>query len=372
MTTEIAGLIHITGAYNAGKTTLAITYDPLHTVMFDFERSAEGFVCELPVGKYYDMAGNGVALYNAVTNAFNSVPAGQFSVAIIDNISPLEQAIVAYVEQNPRQFGLTPGQVEKSNQLIYGPARQEFRRLLDVLHRAGCRTIIVTSQLQEKYLMAGRPSGIMYPRSMNTLAPLSSLTLWLRPRPASRVPSALVVKDRLGRPLWVTEIGADYVIVRTPRGEEKLSGVWYNAVVRAMRMNEITSLPAAVPVQRLPRRIPVCTWSAIRRYLDEPADWDNPAPGEVPDEEELRLLSGTLSPEQRDMLRLAVLDAEREAKTSRSEDDGDIPATAGELVARAIGELHLSPSDIVAALGRPAGEVDDFAAAWRTLQEYKK
>lgn len=137
-------------------------------------------------------------------------------------------------------------------------------------------------------------------------------------------------------------------------------------------MNEITSLPAAVPVQRLPRRIPVCTWSAIRRYLDEPADWDNPAPGEVPDEEELRLLSGTLSPEQRDMLRLAVLDAEREAKTSRSEDDGDIPATAGELVARAIGELHLSPSDIVAALGRPAGEVDDFAAAWRTLQEYKK
>ncbi len=379
----VRGLVHVSGPHGVGKTTFALSAgSPLDMIYFDFERSAEGFVQVYPTKKYHNILNefmlqhqgsrDETLLYWFTKSLFDAVPPNTYKVAVIDNASPLESSIVAEVEKYPTKYGLTVGQIGKMNQLVYGPAREEVRRLVDTLHSKGIPLVVVTTHLQDDYA-GNQPSGLQHPRGMRTFASVSVLTLWLRPNRGKKVPSAMVLKDRLGRLLWVVRVDEEKqeVIAHGLEGEQVYGKATYEAVVSSGKENRIVRYPAAVPVPTLPRRLPVASWGAIAGYLETPANWDAPQEGEVPTEEELHLLNKTLTPEQLDMLRLRVLAAEKEAREQGGtvHEVGEVPSNAGELMGWAMTRLGFkSPAEIQQALsGRKVNEITDYQAAWEML-----
>lgn len=328
----VKGLVHVTGPVGVGKTTFAITAAPPERVLvFDFERSAAPYAEEYGIA-YHDVvtslliAGkeSSLDLYEYYVRAQQEVPR-QYDVVVLDNIAPLQEAYEAYVRANYARFGLTPGQMERSPALAWGPIRQLFRADLHRWHTLGAKLVITTSHLRDDW-SAGRPlPGLQRPQAFPMVREVAVLALWLRHNVGSRVPAALVLKDRLGKVIWANSMSDVPPHLRDQYTEDDLPG------------------PVVMPC--LPRRLPVCTWPVIARYLQHPADWAHPKPEETPSEEELHVLRGTLPQEARDALRLAVLDA------SRQEQERAVPTTHAELLSRALKELGLTAGQILETLG---------------------
>ncbi len=296
----------VTGPYGCGKSTftLGTGASPERTLVIDFEKSQSSFAAQLPL-KYVDMQAemakaypNGyrmIDLYARVTRIVDEVPEGLYDVLILDNASPMEDAVTAYVEAHPSDFGHTPQQYNSMSGLKWGDVKvlygqvltrwgSKFKMIFIVVH---LRDKWVGNQVQKDHF--GKP--IQEPKGKETLDQLSSLFVWLEHGP-NGIPSAKVLKCRVDRKVWVPD----------PANAP--------ADIPTKYLDPLNGEPGIVSVPVLPLRLPQCTWPAIRDYMRHPADLANPKPGEMPSEQQLS---------EDDRLKLRAMIADKEAEKAAVE-----------------------------------------------------
>ena len=310
-------VIVVTGARGTGKSTLAGTFLPPSkidkTYVHDSENSMNNIVAhlaanDLAFGHYVDLkarfsnlpsdddllahinagrlpwiserAKSSLAdyyLYILDDLARNLTP-GRYSLYVHDTLEKLEAGMVAWVETNRKQAGVTTLAFGKLWTTGVYPLYEHF---LSSIFGRGVETIILCSHLKNPW-SGNRPVvGKVAPSGKKILYKLSSLMLWLvnDRRNADGTPAALVLKERMGQ--------------LTPNPNEDS---W-------------------LPKRMLPERIPHCTWMDIRRYLSEGCNLSNPAEGESMTEAEKDMISELLTDEQ---MRLMILDAEKELEEAKS------------------------------------------------------
>jgi len=271
---EMRGVMFISGYRGVGKSFLASQADiPANVIYVDLEEKGSGIHEQLHFGSYRPLtrevaqekgedAGPG-DLYPALTDTFSSIEQDRFTVAVIDNIKPLEDAARHAVEADPKKFGVSLSNVRSGR---FGGAwpgvHYIVSNLMDILQSRGIRLIIVTAHIRPRWGGAGPIPGKYNLRGVDRWQELSILTLILIHGEFAPIPAALVQKEQLGLIQYDSE-AEDFIVKR-----------------------------------RLPLRIPSCTFSEIRRYLREPADIRDPQPGEIPTADETSPFDAKLSTEQ--------------------------------------------------------------------------
>jgi hypothetical protein len=280
-------IIGVTGEYASGKTLFGLTIDPERTKVYDFEKSsvsyrALGFehVDAVDVMQLRHPGGfKPVELWNWWREDARSIPAGRYSVVMLDPISELENGLAEWVAANPKHFGKTPGQYQRMSGLFWNDVKTLWKQVLSEV-AAKCHTLVLVAHM--KQIWAGeKPTGKKTPKGKTSIEELASLYLQMervadaRGNPPAE-PSARVRKSRL------MHAGID------PE----------------------TGRPRIVPA--LPPRLPVATPDAIREYQRNPPDYRKLKAAE-------RAPEVTLSEDDRLALRLQLAETEREAEATRLE-----------------------------------------------------
>ena len=177
--------------------------------------------------------------------------------------------------------------------------------------------VILTTHLKDNYIN-DKKTGSQIPDAKKTLNQKSNFRVWLRHNSDSPQPIGLVLK----RPVKLT-----------------------------VAANGIE------PINILPRKMKPCTWERIVNFWNNPIGNRPLTEDEKPDEFELSILDGTLTRDQKNILRLAVLEAEQEAQQPElvepSNDDKLAQAKTmlegGQSAKDVAGELGLKISDLARA-----------------------
>ena len=362
---SIDGLfVQVSGARGVGKTTFAITTGatPDKIAFFDGEASATNYHAQLHFGTYHNLILETISMYGstptdeqyyiAVSDMIDSMPDGKYDVLVFDNVLRFESGLVSYVQNNHKQFGISSGQMAGAPALIWGPIKARYEQaIVSWLAKAGM--VIVTTPIGEQWVH-GKPSGVYRPKGKDVLEWLTGLRIWLQFRRGSKIPSGLVLKDRI----------------------TKLSVI--DGLIQ--------------PQSVLPRKINPCTWANIKEYMEHPADTNNPSPDEELTEDEWATLNGSLPKDKLLQLEVARLQlqadarAEIQAKAIAKEDrestgpqfadtlQSKTPRNVAELIANAFSSLELSLDDIQRISGKNVltasnGEV---AEIWEQLVESKE
>lgn len=338
-------LIVVTGSKGAGKSTTAATIAPPSEAgkvfVIDTENSMSDIVDQIEFGQYvraYERmkldatmlekvakgelpwVGNSqrstmVDYYNWFITMLNErLTPGQYKYLVIDTVEPLEMAFTAAVNANPQKFGWSGskgfGAVETEG------VRPLYENLLEAIYARGVETIVLTTHLHSVWqdnknvLNKIKPGG-----RLTLLTRLSTLMLWLVPNVGNEdgAPAAIVLKARMGK-MIPTETG------------------WQTRRI-------------------LPQRIPHFSWMDIDAYKKTPANFAEPAPGEVPTSSEQEMISEMLTNEQ---MRLMVAGAEIQLK--QMQDTAMISRPQIQVPTEAIANLHgagSTPADIAAQLAVP-------------------
>lgn len=271
---EMRGVMFISGYRGVGKSYLAAQADiPDNVLYVDLEEKGSGIHEQLHFGSYRPLtrevaeslgadAGPG-HLYPALVTAFSEVERDRYTVAVIDNIKPMEDAAVWAVTQDPRRYGVSLANARSGR---FGGAwpgvHYIVSNFMDILQSRGVRLIIATSHIRPRWGGAGPIPGKYNVKGVDRWQELSVLTLILIHGEHTPIPAALVQKEQLGLIQYDAD-AEDFIVQR-----------------------------------RLPLRISSCTFSEIRRYLREPANLRDPQPGEVPTAEETSPFDAKLSKEQ--------------------------------------------------------------------------
>jgi hypothetical protein len=294
---DIKGVVFVSGYRGKGKTFLAAHADlPSNIAFFDFdEGKAEGLHNQLGFGYYKPVEENKPLLRaDMFANEIENLPSGKFVAVVIDNVSHLEKALQAVVYRDAKQYaeiyGYTQHDIMTDN---YGKARGITNDLIGdaiakPLHAKGVKLIIVTSHVKEKYKTPGK----MVIQGRDRWQDLSILTLILIEGDNYPIPSAIVQKEALGN---ITSL--------------KPTKKQFEAIMKG----ELASHSIA---RRLPYRLPKADWQAIRYYLNNPANLDNPPDNEKLNLEESEPFNERLSKEQL-AYHLASLENEKQEKEAQ-------------------------------------------------------
>lgn len=271
-------IIGLTGEFASGKTLFALTIDPKGTLVFDTEKSAGpyeqlGFTRD-DLAKLTDR--KPIELFEQWWAGIKRIPVGKYRVGVLDTVSEIESGLADWVEQHPGEFGHTKGQYDKMEGLFWGDVKELWKRILSDL-ASRFETFVFTAHLRNVW-EGGRPTGKRAPKGKETLMELASLYLHLERRPDEKgrvpdKPSARVLKTRLA----------------------------YAAVDEA---GDITIKPI------LPPYLHEATPAAIRRYIEQPADYAKLKKSELLPEERL-------SDDQRLAMQATVAEANRDAEQAK-------------------------------------------------------
>ncbi len=291
---EMKGVMFISGYRGKGKTFLAAQADfPPNIAFFDFEDKGEGVHNQLGFGYYKALSqekNNPLARGKLLLEEINSLPRNKFTVAIFDNIRPLEDALLTLVYDDVKHYANLYGKtaIAVSNDQ-YAAARGIGHELisdavLKPLYDKGIKLIIATSHVKPVYNNPGK----MKVQGRDKWQELSILTLILVDGDEYPIPSAIVQKEQLGS----LSIRDDY----TPEEIEMImkGEMATHAVIR-----------------RLPYRISVATFDQLRWYLNNPPNLSNPAKGENLVEDEVQPFREQMSKEQ---ISIQLLLLERQKK----------------------------------------------------------
>lgn len=292
---DMKGVMFISGYRGKGKTFLAAHADfPQNIAFFDFdEGKAEGLHNQLGFGYYKPVVENEpLKRADMFLSEVEKLPQDKFTVAIIDNVSPLEKALQAVVYRDAKRYSSIYGYaVDHIMTDNFGKARGIMNDLIGdaiakPLHAKGIKLIIITSHVKEKFNVPGK----MTMQGRDRWQDLSILTLILVEGDNYPIPSAIVQKEALG----------DILALQKPTDEEIAQ------IMKGM-------IPSHIIQRRLPYRLPEATWQAIRRYLFSPANLQNQAEGEKLILEESEPFSERLSKEQV-AYQLGILEREKKVE----------------------------------------------------------
>ena len=312
------GAVVITGAKGVGKTSLAATYAPpgMENTVFwhDSERSGNRIVQDL-----ID-AGTKFGYYRNLTSRFDDLPgeadllaridAGDlpwvsnkqrtaledyyeyvihdlnvnmhkntYKVYVHDTIETLEAGMVAWVANNKRLAGW---KLDSHGRMWSDAVYPLYEHLTEALYGRGVETIIFCSHIKTPW-EGNRPiPNAVTPAGKKILYTLSSLMIWMVN--GEEAPAGLVLKERLGK---LTIVG----------------GKW-----KLKRM--------------LPRRIPICTWEEIGKYLKNGCNLIDPEEGEKLSKREEEMISPLLSDAQ---MELMILTARQQVQSIGKQVEKPIP-----------------------------------------------
>lgn len=348
---ELRGVMFASGYRGIGKSFLAAQADlPRNIAFLDYEQKGRGIDVQLDFGLYLPVtqltAGSGpIAVYDRTVQAISDLPDDTFTVLILDNISPLELGLNAegkrHDERYARQYGLNLKNIRAGR---FGGTRAIANYLISdhicaPAHAKGIRLVIATSHVKPRWGAGGPIPGKLNVKGADRWQELSVLTLILIPGDSPPIPAGLVQKEMLGTISFPKDISDEEI-------EAMMKGEGGHVVQR-----------------RLPFRIPECTFTKIRWYLENPADLSKPAAGEMPTLEESNPFSAKLSREQFELMRLALLKEQREEEETESTLKVSVsspPTTLVELKQRA------SLTDVMTKTGLALPEiVKDVQRAWR-------
>ena len=300
---EFEGVMRITGYRGAGKSFLASQADlPANVLYLDFEEKGAGIDSQLKFGAFHSMQSeasggevkaNPVALFDYTMRLVRDIPNGRFTTAVIDNVAPFELGIKAEALRNVDRYCDAFG-LNKKNVLAgrYGGANAVMNywisEFVGVLRSKGIRLVIVISHIGNRW-----SQGVEIPNKHTIKGgrkwdELSILSLIMMPGSKPPVPDAIVQKEQLGS----IELDVD-----------NLTPDQIDAMMRGEGGHTIT--------RRLPYRIPGCTFQKIRWYLANPANIEQPAPGEVLVDAEFNPFKSSLTNQQISYLRDAIKAEER-------------------------------------------------------------
>jgi hypothetical protein len=334
------GMVHVTGPSGVGKSLFSIGLieaglDPKRIAVLDFESSLEqhhklgknggmfGFyrnMTKLRLEKF-GLFGEVTGLPGLVEDELKSIPDGEVDVIVVDNIVPFEDALQAWVEQNPETFGYTRGQFDKGKGLKWGPIKRAYSTFIQSLGRKA-KLYILTSQLAQAYAGAQPVPGVYKPRGKtDILSQQSTLRIWLTPNQKSRYPDGLILKSRMVAPTY-----------------QESGGVKWREL--------------------LPKKISPANWIHIIDYLKNPPDLAKLDSAEKPTMKDSAILRGALTPDQLELFKLlaqgaVVPQTEEETETPDivTTDDGKVPSTPAEFVV-AIGKLKMTLPEAFEKLGK--------------------
>lgn len=299
---DMKGVMFISGYRGKGKTFLAAHAEfPQNIAFFDFdEGKGEGLHNQLSFGMYQPVEENEpLKRADMFFSEVENMPQDKFTVAIIDNVSPLEKALQAVVYRDAKRYsdiyGYTVQHIMTDH---FGKARGIANDLIGdavakPLYSKGVKLIIVTSHVKPTFNIPGK----MTIQGRDRWQDLSILTLILVNGDNPPIPSAIVQKEALGNITFI----------------DKAMNI-NEETIQAIMRGEVASHTI---IPRLPARLPEATWTAIRRYLYEPANLKDPARGEKLAHDEVEPFSERLSTEQI-AYQLGMMETEVEEKKQQA------------------------------------------------------
>ena len=287
----ITGLIHVTGEPGTGKTTFALECGPApdKVAFIDHDIKGRSTVNQLLIdgikfGMYRDLNRETRGMKEYQLHAYcleiiKSIRLGQYEALVWDTWAPFETTFKPVVSKSPSKFrdeynkmGAIKGAEEWLASFDY-----EADVIGDLLERVPL--VILTTHLKNYNIGGKRVEGKFIPDCKRPIVEKSLLRLWLRQNPTGRaVPVGLILK-RFDRKV-VTETG----------------------------LRTINILPRRV----MPRLEDQSLWDTIRWYWDNPFGDGVPDSDKTPSEFELSILDGTLTEDQRNAFKLALLEATEE------------------------------------------------------------
>jgi hypothetical protein len=275
-----------TGPFGSGKSIFGLGICPASTLVIDNEKSCEdyetlGFTrIDIPelLHKKYKQRYTERQKYDLFASLLNRVPAGKYSVGMIDTLDEIEGGLVESIKARYASFGYKSSEkFESTGGIFWKHVNAELERLL-LDAAARFQTLYFTTHLRKVWKW-GKPTDSQEPRGKEVLMKLASLYLQFESNGAGKPPSAKVLKGRTSSP-------------------ELVDGV--------LQVNAF-----------LPDRLPVATAAAIRQYILNPPDFANLKDEELVKEKELTdgdrvLINAKLAEDQR-----AAAEAQANAAASR-------------------------------------------------------
>lgn len=286
MARQLEGILHITGSHDTGKTTFALECgaSPDKIAFFDDDVKGRATVDDLKkakveFGAYYDLAELGkkctlLNLHEKIMNVINDIKPGQFDAIIWDTWTRFAKTCRYYVQAHPNEFR-NPNEWAAQGRIKGAEMNQEGTlyeaRIASDLARL-TRTVVLVTHLKDQYLNNVKTEKKI-PACSKTLARIARFRLWLRQNPnGSPVPVGLFLK-------------------RFDRKEATDEG-----------LRTVCVVPRKITPQLEERSL----WDTIWRYWETPVGNRPPLADEIPNEYELSILDGTLTPDQKHTLNLML------------------------------------------------------------------
>ena len=352
------GIIEIVSPHDVGKTlaSLGVVYPYKKTVFVDddvkgsatvkqLQDLGEEFALYVNMGKMRSELGetpNPVHLlknivYPTVDEIVKSAKGKKHEVIIWDTWRSVYQSARGYVERNQNEFKdvvtfrgssiIIQGLISKVARMI---EQTQINKLREV-----CELLIITHHLKDNYVNNVNVGQI--PESSATFSEVSNMRIWLRRNPQSKVPIILFLKR--------------------PSVPVKKSGkiVFSNIV----------------PMKIIPTSKDESIWDAIARYEKSPIESRMPTAEETPNAEEMAMINGTLTDEQKsymlEMLKYQQIENEALGNIAQSS-NGNYPKSKIELINMAQSQMGYDVDKVKEITGN---DFTDLVRAWDKLKESK-
>lgn len=207
------------GEYQSGKTLFGLTIAPgVHddgpyqgksrTLCLDFEKSATTYTGTgadiLDVNDRLTANKPGYTprdVFLWFREIIESIAPERYDVIMVDTITDIETGMYDEIKASPSKYGLTAGQVAKSEALVWGKLKTLWKDLLLKL-AAKCETFYFTAHMRNQF-SGGAPSKKREPKGKEVLMEIANLYLQFDRSPDRKtrlvpdVPRAVVLKHRL-------------------------------------------------------------------------------------------------------------------------------------------------------------------------------
>lgn len=281
MDNPITGILNITGEPDSGKTLFAFSSgaSPEETAFIDDDLKGKAIVDEIvasghKLGFYRNLVAEGsgmreIDLHNLCLEIIDKIEPGKYKILIWDTWTRFENSFHPMVVSNPnkyRQYWSAMGTFKGAQQW---QASFDYEASILSALMEKVPLVILTSHLKKDGLKRD------VAESKKPLVQKSRMRVWLRHSPDTPEPTGLVLK----------------------------------------RLSKMTFVDGGMkPVNVTHRKIHPFTWENLLKLWENPVGNSLPGEAEQLSDVDLSILDGILTEDQRDVLKLAVIEAQREER----------------------------------------------------------
>lgn len=343
----ITGIINVVGEPDAGKTWFALSSGaaPERTAFIDDDVKGN------PIIKEIQAAGRNIGLYHNLVREtdgmreldfhrycmtiLDSLEEGQFDVLVWDTWTRMENTFHPVVHANPsrfKQFYSAMGQIKGAEewQAAFAFESAVMAKMAELVP-----LVILTSHLKKN------EKKVEIAESKKPLIQKPRMRVWLRHNPDSPEPIGLMLK----------------------------------------RLSKVDFTGGMKPINVTHRKVVPFTWERVLHYWDNPVGNATPPAAEQLNEFELSILDGILTRDQKDALRLALIEAEKERQAEeRSQRDINrllqrgVPLNGIDIVTQAFEQYEMDMDTVAKVTGLDIDELmglegSEVQIAWKKVEE---